>query len=196
MRFTGRVELEGNIGAAGFASGDRIVVGAWTDGPIGAMVDVMWARPDGERVLLAPSDDAAALITAAYSFDRVEVVEVRGGCTGRVLDVAAGPLAIRLEAGRGWPLPPAWLRPAWFTRFVEAPIAKAVMGVRTYGVTPTGAREWYRADRYRRVVSGSASCDGRSLGELRPVDPPCGFGFSEPPKAPSITAIRPLLVLP
>ena len=102
----GRVELAGFIGAAGFASGDRVVVGAWTHGPVGPMIDVMWARPDGERVLLAPSAAAADLITSVYGFDQVELVAVRGGCDGRTLDVAAGPLEVRLEGGRRWPLPP------------------------------------------------------------------------------------------
>jgi hypothetical protein len=191
-----RVELRGHIGASGFASGDRIVVGVWDDGPLGPMVDVMWARPDGERVLLAPTDAVADFITSAYRFDRVEVVDVRGRCDGRGLDAEAGALTIRLAAGRGWPLPPARLRPPWFTRYVEGPIARVVMGVRTYGVTPTGGREWYRADRWSPVVSASASLAGVDLGPMAPVDPPCGFNFSEPPRRPSITAVRPLLELP
>jgi hypothetical protein len=191
-----RVELDGCIGAAGFASGDRIVVGVWTSGPLGPMTDVMWARQDGERVLLAPNDAVADFITSAYRFDRVEVVAVRGECDGQTLAVDAGPLSVRLTAGRGWPLPPGRLRPPWFTRYVEGPIASVAMGVRTYGVTSTGVREWYRADRWRPVVSGSATLDGADLGPIGPVDPPCRFNFSEPPKRPSITQVRPLLELP
>lgn len=191
-----RVELRGHIGASGFASGERIVVGVWDDGPLGAMADVMWARPDGERVLLAPTDAVAELITSAYRFDRVDVVDVRGACDGRRLEVDAGALSVRLVAGRGWPLPPARLRPLWFTRYVEGPIARLAMGVRTYGVTPMGGREWYRADRWSPVVSGSATFEGVDLGAMGPVDPPCGFNFSEPPTRPSITAVRPLLELP
>ena len=38
-----RFELAGVIGAAGFASGDRVVVGHWHRSPIGPMSDVMWA---------------------------------------------------------------------------------------------------------------------------------------------------------
>ncbi len=70
------------------------------------------------------------------------------------------------------------------------------MGVRTYGVSPTGVREWYRARSYRRVVAGSASVAGADLGPLRPIDPRCGFGFSEPPRRPSIVAVRPHLQFP
>src|SRR3954447_25239554 len=97
-----RVELVGHIGAAGFASGDRVVIGAWTSGPVGPMTDVMWARPNGERVLLAPSDAAAEFIASVYRFERVDVVDVRGAWDGHTLAVDAGPLRVRLDAGRGW----------------------------------------------------------------------------------------------
>jgi hypothetical protein len=160
------------------------------------MTDVMWARPDGERVLLAPTQAVADFITSAYRFERVEVVEVSGSCDGSRLEVHADGLSVHLVAGRGWPLPPARLRPPWFTRYVEGPIALVALGVRTYGVTPTGAREWYRADRWSAVVDGAAVLDGIDLGAIGPVDPPCRFNFSEPPKRPSITAVRPLLELP
>jgi hypothetical protein len=160
------------------------------------MTDVMWARPDGARVLLAPSDPVADFITSAYEFERVRIVDVRASADERTLDVVAGPLAIRLVAGRGWPLPPARLRPPWFTRYVEGPLARLAMGVHTYGVTPTGVREWYRADRWSPVASGSATLDGVDLGPIGPVDPPCRFNFSEPPKRPSITEVRPLLEFP
>ena len=125
-----RVELTGRIGAAGFASGDRMVVGVWTSGPLGPMTDVMWARPDGERVLLAPDEPVAEFIASVYRFERVEVVPVRGGWNGRTLEVSAGAVSIRLVTGRGWRLPPPSLRPPWFTRFVEGPIARVTMGVR------------------------------------------------------------------
>jgi hypothetical protein len=72
-------------------------------------------------------------------------------------------------------------------------VARALHGVRTYGISSTGVREWYRVDGWRPVVSGRASVAGRDLGALGPVDPPCRFGFSEPPRRPTITAVRPLL---
>jgi hypothetical protein len=93
-------------------------------------------------------------------------------------------------------LPPRRLRPEWLTRHVESPLAHALLGVRTYGVTPTGVREWYRADRWSRVASGAATIDDVDLGPLRAVDPPCRFGFSEPPRRPSITALHTRLEYP
>jgi hypothetical protein len=183
--------MRGVIASAGFSSGDRVVIGCWTETPIGPMVDVMWAEPDGTRVLLVADDRAAAFITAVYEFDRVEVVPFEHRCDSQAVSVLAGELRIELTGGRGRRIPSP--RPAWFTRWVEGPIARRAMGVRTYGVSPTGVREWYRADVHRRVVAGSASISGRDLGPLAPIDPPVRFGFSEPPRRPSIVTVRPLL---
>ena len=185
--------LRGVIASAGFASGHRVVVGHWDDSPLGPMTDVMWARPGGERVLLVDRPAAAQFITAVYRFDRVEVVPVTAGFDGRRLVVVAGGLELWMEAGRGWRLPLGDRRPAWFTRWVEAAVARPLLGVRTYGVSPTGVREWYRADEYRRVVGARAELSGHDLGRLRPVEPAVGFGFSEPPRRPSIVRVRPLL---
>jgi hypothetical protein len=186
-----RWSLTGFIASAGFASGDRIVVGQWTDSPLGPLTDVMWARPDGERVLLVPDQPAADFITSLYEFDRVELVPVTAGGGERWLEMAAGPLEMQLKAAAGWRVP--FPRPPAFTRFVEAPIARALLGVNVYGTTSSGVREWYRADEHRRVLTGWATADGRDLGALGPVTPPCRFGFSDPPRGPSIVAVRPLL---
>lgn len=185
-----RHELRGVIASTGFASGDRVVVGHWHASPVGPMTDVMWARPDGTRVLLAPNEVIAAFVTAVYRFDRVEIVPFAVGAAPRVLDVVAGGLEIRLVAGRGWPIPIP--RPPWVTRRLEAPLAR-LLGVRAYGESPSGVREWYRADWYRAVRHGRGALEGVDLGALRPVDPPLGVGFSEPPRRPAIVAVRPLL---
>jgi hypothetical protein len=157
------------------------------------MTDVMWARPDGERVLLVADAAAADFITAVYRFDRVELVSVVAAFDGRRLELEAGDLVLFMEGGRGWPVPLGRLRPAWFTRWVEGPVAGRLLGVRTYGVSPTGVREWYRADHYRRVVRARASLAGTDLGALGRLEHPARFGFSEPPRRPSIVAVRPLL---
>jgi hypothetical protein len=68
--------FSGRIAGWGTTSGTRLVVGRWDESPFGAFADVMVERPDGERVLLAPTDDVAALVASTYSFDRVEVVPV------------------------------------------------------------------------------------------------------------------------
>ncbi len=192
------VRMAGVIGAAGFASGDRVVVGHWTRSPVGPLSDVMWASPSGVRTLHAPSEAGADFITSVYAFDSVVVdpgLVVVGD--GRSLSASLPSISasVVLTAGPGWHIPPP-RRPAWLTRWVEAPIARALMGVRTYGVSPTGVEEWYQATAWRPVASARATVDGHDLGGLALIDPPCRFGFSEPPARPSITEVRPLLRFP
>ena len=157
------------------------------------MADVMWAQPDGTRVLLADRPATADFVSAVYDFDEVRVVPFSVARGGREIDVAAGPLEISLRAGAGWRLPPAGLRPPWATRLIEAPVARLALGVRAYGTGPKGVREWYRAAEWRPVVAGAARLDGVPLGALGPVEPPLGVGFSEPPRRPSMVLVRPLL---
>ena len=186
----------GAICSAGFASGDRFVVGHWASSPLGPMVDVMWARPDGERVLLAQHQEAAAFIGAVYRFDAVEVSDITSRFDGRALSVTTRSLELSMRGGRGWRLPLPRLRPPWFTRWVEGPLARLLLGVRTFGVSPTGVKEWYRAEAYRPLVDARAVVGGRDLGRWVPFDRPVQFGFSEPPRRPSIVVVRPLLADP
>lgn len=166
------------------------------------MADVMWARPDGTRVLLADRPETATFVSAVYAFDQVHVVSLVVTRDDRSIDVSAGPcgpeglggpLEVGLRAGPGWRLPPLALRPPWVTRLVEAPVARLGLGVRTFGAGPRGVREWYRAVEWRPVVAGVARLGDVSLGALGPVDPPLGVGFSEPPRRPSMVLARPLL---
>ena len=187
--------LLGVIASAGFASGDRFVCGVWQRSPLGPIADLMWAAPDGRRRLVAGTAETAAFVSAVYGFDEVVVDPGFSGriAAGRVVAVDAPLLGLRLRAraGRGWPIP--LLGPPWVTRYLAAPVARRVMGVQTYGASPSGVREWYRARWYRPVVDGEASVDGLDLGPLGPLDPPVRFGFSEPPRRPSVVSVRPLL---
>ena len=201
-----RLALEGTIAAAGFSSGDRFVVGVWEEGPLGPMTDVMWANASGRRTLLAPSDDVATFIAGIYRFDRVVVVPVtlRDARPDR-LHLLAGALEIELEGGRAlrlFALRPRWLArsPTWvrienaiLRPLVAGLVLKGASRVRAYGRTPSGVREWYRIDAYRPVVRGSARLDGEDLGEIAPLHPPAGFGFSEFPRRPALVRCSPLL---
>lgn len=164
--------------------------------PIGPLDDLMWATPDGVRRLVAPTRQAIDYVSGVYGFDQTLVSPLKVTLTGGHLDLHAPELAleIHLRAGRAVGLP--WPRPTWFTRVVEAPVARAVLGVRVYGVSASGVREWYRAVSYRRVVDGWASIAGADLGPLRPIDPPTAFGFSEPPRRPSMVGVHPVLARP
>ncbi|MFN8052197.1 MAG: hypothetical protein U0Q22_12205 [Acidimicrobiales bacterium] len=191
-----RVQMVGTIASCGFESGDRFVIGRWETSPVGPTVDVMWARPDGTRVLLAPDEPTATYVTSVYRFDEVRVVpfEDVGSNSPSELHLTAGPLRIRLNAG--WRV--LWLpdRPLWFTKWVERPVARALLGVHTWGTSPTGVQEWYQARSCRFVQSAAAELDGRELGGSRPLHPACGFGFSESPRRPSIVEVRPTLLGP
>ena len=172
------------------------MVGTWSQSPLGRLDDLMWARPDGRRLLLAATQEAVDYVSAVYGFDEVVVGPLRVALDGRFLHLRAAGLGLELHltAGRAVALP--WPRPAWFTRWVEAPVAHRLLGVRVYGVSPSGVEEWYRAVSFRRVVAGWASVDGRDLGRLSPIDPPARFGFSEPPRLPSMVGVAPLLRWP
>lgn len=186
--------MRGTITSSGFASGDRVVVGRWERSPVGATVDVMWAHPDGTRTLLAPDERTARFVTSVYEFDEVRIVPFETRAGRRELTLRAGPLELELRAGRAvlW-LPP---RPRWCTRWLERPVARLLLGVRTWGTSPTGVQEWYQASSCRFLVSATARVDGVDLGAMAALHPACGFGFSESPRRPSMVAVRPTLGVP
>ncbi|HEV2809247.1 MAG TPA: hypothetical protein VGV93_02470 [Acidimicrobiales bacterium] len=186
-------ELEGIIASAGFSSGHRFVVGHWDESPIGPFDDVMWARPDGTRLLLVARSEAAEFITAVYRFDTVDAMALECRMDGALLRVSAGDLRLTMQGGRPWRIPLSRLRSRAQVRPFEGLVARALFGVRTWGVSPTGVSEWYRADEYRPVVSADACLGNQELGTVRPFHEPAGFGFSEPPRRPSMVTVRPLL---
>ena len=186
--------VRGTISSAGFASGDRFVIGHWPESPVGPMGDVMWGTPDGRRVLLAPSNAVAEFVTSIYEFDEVRIGPLTTESDGRVTTAVGHGLDLRLVGGRKVPIP--FPRPLSVTRWVEAPIARALMGVETFGTSSQGATEWYQSRGWRWVEAGHAVLDGRDLGDLRPVEPPLSVGFSEPPSRPSVVAVHVTIDLP
>ena len=156
----------------------------------------MWATAAGERRLVAATPQVADFVSAVYRFDDVVVTPLDVDFEGSRLTLRAPDLELdlQLEAGRRRPIPLP--RPLWVTRYVEAPVARCLMGVRAYGTTASGVHEWYQASAYRRVVSAHAAIRGTDLGPLQPAWRPAGFGFSEPPRRPSIVEVSPVLVDP
>jgi len=55
------------------------------------------------------------------------------------------------------------------------------------GQAPRSAMTASMLDRAVRAIAGSF--DDVDLGELRPVVPPCRFGFSSTPRRPSVTSV-------
>ena len=83
-------KFDGRISSSGFESGDRIVIGDWLNSPLGTFTNVMWAQPDGKRVLLSPSEEHAEYVSQLYNFEEVNVVEVNVKRHRRGIDVTAG----------------------------------------------------------------------------------------------------------
>ena len=174
--------LLGSITSVGFESGHRFVIGSWAESPIGPFADVMWAAPDGHRALVA-TPEAAEFVTSVYPFDDLRPEPVAVEQEARRFTVVAGPLRLTLSLGRlAVPFPP---RPRWITATVENWCSQRIMGVQTYGISPTGVTEWYQARSLRWITAATGSIDGQDLGFLAPVNRPLNFGFTDPPRHPS-----------
>jgi hypothetical protein len=169
------------------------------------MTDVMWGKPDGTRVLLAPCDLVASFVSSIYDFDIIDVVPISVHEFGNGLQLTAGPLNLTLTMGtsrRIFQLRPSFLRRSllWvrvedlaLRRIVGRFVLKGAKGVRSYGKTRTGLREWYRIHEYRPIVEGRAFLDGCNLGSLSALHPRLGVGFSEYPQQPAVVSCSPVL---
>ena len=182
------IRIRGSISSAGFAGGNRFVVGHWERSPIGPFGDVMWGTPDGQRILLAGNQKVADFVTSIYNFDDVRIGDLQTESDGRVTTVEGLGLNLHLSGGIARVIP--FSRPLSFTRFVERPLAKFLMGVETFGTSSRGVSEWYQAKQWRWVKSGTAVLDGNNLGELSNFSQPIEVGFSEPPSKPAIVALE------
>jgi hypothetical protein len=191
-----RQRFRGQIAGVGSSSGIRVVVGHWTDTPLGTFADAMVESAAGHRVLLAPRAEVAEFIEATYSFDEVRLEPFGVTVDGARWEVRSPSLSLDLTLGRRTPLGTA-LRavprrvaesPAWCT--LTDPVARVVLrGVRTRGTAGGDRREWYGATDVHRVASIEGAFGGALLGSLADVDPPCRFGFSSTPRRPSVTRV-------
>lgn len=191
-----RERFSGRIAGVGSASGVRVVVGRWDDGPWGSFADVMLEDASGHRVLLAPSEQVRDFVASTYSFDEEVIEPVAVTDTADGWQVSTPSLSLRLVVGGRTPLGaalglvPARLAtaPAWCG--LIDPVARVVMrGVRTRGTAGGDRREWYGATSVSAVTAIEGEWRGTDLGVLAPVDPPCRFGFSSTPRRPSVTYV-------
>jgi hypothetical protein len=190
-----RLRFEGAIAGMGTRAGVRVVVGHWAASPYGPVSDVMVERPDGHRLLLAPTPALARFVADTYAFDEVRVVPVTVTAGPDRWAVTAGPLELRFRLGRrgwrGWLLravpAPLARHPAWIA-LVDLP-ARLLPGVRTRGTAGNGRREWYGVRDLRPIVALTARLDGHDLGPLAPVDPPVRFGFGSTPRHPALVRV-------
>ncbi len=188
--------FRGQIAGVGSTSGTRIVVGRWLRTPLGEFADAMVERPDGHRILLAPSEATRDFIAVTYTFDETRVEPFTVVVDAETWVVESPSLTLRLTTGRRPPL--GWLlrsvprplaaSPTWAS--VIDPVARTVLrGVRTRGVARAGRREFYGASDMHAVTWLEGSLDAQPLGSLMPVDPACRFGFSSTPRTPSVTTV-------
>lgn len=191
------------MGAA-FSSGHRIVVGRWSQSPLGGFCDVMWRQPDGTRVLLAPTEAVRDFVNRHYRFEDTRILPVSVTRDAGRVRVRAGELAVdltlkslgatslllalqptRLATDPRWiSLVDATMRPLLAPRLVRGG------STRLTGTTRAGAREWYAIQDYR-TADASARVAGRDLGPVASC-PPAGFGFSEFPDGAALVSVTAL----
>ena len=136
------LRFDGGIAGLGTASGTRLVVGMWPVSPFGAMADVMAERPDGHRILVAPSEEIARFVATTYAFDEVRTEPSRFRIDGSRWSVAAGSVQVDFEVG-GDLGPLRAVRPAVRFGFGSTPARPSLVRVTTTVFLP------------RPVVSGS-----------------------------------------
>lgn len=192
--------FDGWIGGLGTASGLRAVIGHWPRSPLGTFTDVMLERPDGHRVLLAPSPAVADFVRATYTFDEVRLVPVDLRSLGPDFFLTAGPLTARFTVGGRAPLglllravPWRLATAPWWIATLDAVARRVLPGVRTVGSAGGGRTEYYGAQDLHRIVAATTTLDGVDQGPLRPVSPPVRFGFGSTPTAPSWVRITTLI---
>ncbi|GAC1370517.1 MAG: hypothetical protein NVSMB43_05980 [Pseudarthrobacter sp.] len=193
--------FDGHIAGIGTASGLRAVVGVWQQSPFGSFADVMVQQASGHRLLLAPTQEVAAFISATYSFDSVKILKVDARFEDRLLTVDAGPLHLRASMGgrtllgnalrivpRHLAVHTAWLR-------AVSPLAGLLSpGARTAGTAGSGRVEYYGVSDLHRVSSAVVSWDGADAGALAPIRPAVTFGFSSVPAQPGVARVRTTVV--
>ena len=173
-----------------------MVIGRWDASPWGPFADVMVEDAVGHRVLLAPTKQVEEFVAATYTFDEHVIEPVSVVDTADGWQVTTPSLELQLTLGGRTPLgtllravpPRLATSPAWCS--VTDPIARvALRGVRTRGTAGNDRREWYGATSVTAITAIRGSWRGADLGTLKPVDPPCQFGFSSTPKRPTVTQI-------
>ena len=174
--------FEGRVISSGFSTGDMIVIGDWNNSPHGPFTNLMWAKPDGTRVLIAPSREIGDFVSSLYSFEEVIVSKMKIQRTGKSIGVSCDLGPVYMGWGMTVHLP--FSRPRWFIARVEAPFARLLFGTKTHGTTRNGRKEWYHVRGLSRMKSVELDLDGRSSNQMTGMAPSACFGFSNPPRMP------------
>ena len=180
--------FQGRISSCGFESGDRIVVGDWLSSPFGRFTDIMWAKPNGVRVLIAPDQKIAEYVGELYTFDEIQIQDIDVINNVRQMSLKSDSINLNFEWSRGWRIP--FRRSLFFIATVELFFARLLFGTRTHGTTKNDRKEWYAIDSVSKIIHGNAIVDGQDIGAITSMGEPCKFGFSEAPKKPSSCEVR------
>ena len=174
--------FKGRVISSGFQTGDMVVIGDWRESPHGAFTNLMWAKPDGTRVLIAPSEELGDFVSSLYSFEKVIVSPMEIERTEKSIDVKCDLGRVYMQWGMTIPLP--FSRPRWFIANIEAPFARLFFGTKTHGTTRNGRKEWYHVRGLSRMKFVELELDGRSTKQMTGMAPSACFGFSNPPRMP------------
>jgi hypothetical protein len=198
---TSTERFDGWIGGIGTTSGLRLVVGHWPHSPYGPFTDVMLERPDGHRVLLAPTRQVADFVASTYTFDEIRLVPVDMQVDRTTARLRAGDLTATLHLGRRTALglllravpPRLATAPRWIAT-IDAIARRVLPGVRTVGSAGHGRTEYYGARDLHRITDATVRVGDGDQGRMTPVDPPVRFGFGSTPTVPSWVRITTLVV--
>lgn len=186
-----REVFRGRIFSSSFERGDRVVIGAWDDSPLGGFTNIMWADPNGNRTLLSPSEKHAEYVSSLYSFEEIRIVPVDVKIDGKSISVKADDFSVYMSWGFRFPLP--FPRPLWFISSVENFFAKTLFGTRTHGIANNGSEEWYSIRSISWLKGASAIVSGDNLGAMSSRTESSCFGFSEPPRRPAAVSLSSII---
>ena len=175
--------FRGRITSSGFESGDSLVIGDWLESPLGAFTNIMWSKPDGNRVLLSPSPQHADFVSSLYDFDEVLVTDIIVNRKRKTISIKTDHLQVSMSWGVSFPLPIP--RPLWFISSIENIFGKIFFGSSTYGIARDGSREWYSIRGISRVFHAVAKTPYSNFGKIGKTSFSKPFGFSSPPKTPT-----------
>lgn len=183
--------FQGRITSSGFESGDRIVVGTWKHSPFGEFSDIMWSKPNGRNILIAPTEEIGNYISLMYSFDEVLISKIELIEKKNSFEIKTDYISCNFSWSRGIRIP--FRRPLWFISSFENIFAKFIFGTKTSGITNDGKREWYCINKISNVKIANASLSGKNLGQKTKFHPKAKFGFSEPPKKPTSVLVTTII---
>ena len=180
--------FDGQIFSSGFESGDRIVIGNWKYTPFGKFTDIMWAKPDGKKVLIAPNQKLIDFISSMYEFDEYIISSFSIEEKSNQILIKSDQIVCELEWSKGIKIP--FRRPLWFISSLEYIVAFIFFRTKTNGLTNDGRQEWYAIEKVSNLSSAKASINGKDLGKMTNFEPKATFGFSEPRKRPSAVELK------